>query len=439
VGKAAELREQALQKFIDARALAGDDGVVPPENQERFETTMSEGMALDKQYKEEAKREGLSVPALDERITEYTAAATGGPGIRFNRTVLHPDRPQSMGQQFVQSEAYKQLVNSRVLESDMGRFDTGRIEMAMTPWGMVRPGAAASDLISTIPSTGPAVDLVTPNYLPGILPLRQRELTVRDLFSQATMSGGDTLSYAAQVGFDSGAATFSQSSTVSDSAGLKPQSSISWERRTAVAEWIGTWMVVTRQALADAGVIQGIIDNQGRLMLQLEEEDQLLNGNGTPPNLSGILDQAIQTLDLTGEDNLDGIRTARRLVKTGLSRLEADWIVLNPTDSEEFDLLKDDNRLYRGGNPIGNFTFDQAIWHLTRVESEAMTEGTALVGARAGATVYQRQPITVLTTDSHSDFFVRNLIVVLFEERLAFPVWFPSAFVEVTLADWGGS
>jgi HK97 family phage major capsid protein len=196
-------------------------------------------------------------------------------------------------------------------------------------------------------------------------------------------------------------------------------------------------MVTTRQALSDAGVIRGLIDNQGRLMLQLEEEDQLLAGNGTAPNLSGILDQSIQTLDLTGEDNLDGIRTARRLVRTGLSRLQADWIVVNPEDSEEIDLLKDDNGLYRGGNPIGNFSFDQSIWRLARAESEAMTAGTALVGARAGATVYERQPITVLTADQHSDFFIRNLIVILFEERLAFPVWFPSAFVEVTLADWG--
>ncbi len=205
---------------------------------------------------------------------------------------------------------------------------------------------------------------------------------------------------------------------------------------TAVAEWIATWMVVTRQALADAGVIASIIDNQGRLMLQLEEEDQLLNGNGTSPNLSGLYDQTIQTLDLTGEDNLDGIRTARRLVKTGVSRLDAEWLVVNPEDSEEFDLLKDLNDNYRGGNPIGNFNFDQSIWRLRRVESEAVSAGSALVGSSAGATVLERQPITVLTADQHSDFFIRNLVVVLFEERLAFPVWFPSAFVDITLADW---
>jgi hypothetical protein len=430
VSKATELREQALQKFLDARALVGAEGDITAENMPAFEEHMAEAMRLDKEHEQEAKKENLSVGRLDERLSAYTAAATGGPGMRFNRTTLDPNRPMGLGDQFVQSAEYQSLVQSGALESDNRHFDTGRIVLTPRPL----PGAAASDLIQT-ETAGPGNALVTPLYLPGILPLRQRPLTVRDLFGQGNMSTGDQISYAQQTGFDNAAAAVAQATAVNN--GAKPQSSIAWQRATADAEWIATWMVATRQALADAGVIRGLIDNQGRLMLQLEEEDQLLNGNGTPPNLSGILDQAIQTLDLSGEDNLDGIRTARRLVSTGLSRLTADWIVLHPEDSEEFDLLKDENQSYRGGNPIGNFTFDQTIWRLTRVESEAMTAGTALVGARAGATVYERQPITVLTADQHSDFFIRNLIVILFEERLAFPVWFPSAFVEVTLADWG--
>jgi HK97 family phage major capsid protein len=107
-------------------------------------------------------------------------------------------------------------------------------------------------------------------------------------------------------------------------------------------------------------------------------------------------------------------------------------------DSEEFDLLKDLNGQYRGGNPIGNFTYDQPIWGLRRVESEAIEEGSALVGAfRPGATVLERQGVQILTADQHADFFIRNLIVVLAEERLGFAVYYPSAFVDVTIAAWG--
>jgi hypothetical protein len=61
-------------------------------------------------------------------------------------------------------------------------------------------------------------------------------------------------------------------------------------------------------------------------------------------------------------------------------------VILNPIDSEGFDLLKNDIGIYRGGNPIGNFTIEQPIWRLRRVESEAVDEGTAIVGAAAAAT-----------------------------------------------------
>ncbi len=72
------------------------------------------------------------------------------------------------------------------------------------------------------------------------------------------------------------------------------------------------------------------------------------------------------------------------------------------------------------------------------MESEAITAGTVLVGAFQAATVLERMPITVYTTDSHSDWFTRNIIAVLFEERLGFPIFYPAAFVKITLNLWAG-
>jgi hypothetical protein len=39
-------------------------------------------------------------------------------------------------------------------------------------------------------------------------------------------------------------------------------------------------------------------------------------------------------------------------------------------------------------------------------------------------------------TDSHSDFFIRNIFVLLAEERVALPVFRPAAFAKVALAAW---
>lgn len=432
-GNAVRLREQAYAKLLEAQSLVGSNDTVAAEDMDRFTGLMDEFTQLD-DAAGKAQAADDRVGSLRERLDYYSQKATGSP-LRMKETVLDPRRPMSLGQQFVASEAYQELKSSGALSSDRASFKSAPVIFGQ------RANAAATDIIHT-ESGGPAEDLVIPQYLPGILPLPQRELTIRDLFSAGTMNA-DVVSYAQQNAFDNAAAAVKQAVAADGSGasgGVKPQSSIGWTRLTSPAETIATWMATTRQALADAGQIAALIDNQGRLMLRLEEEDQLLNGNGTSPNLSGIYDQTIQTADATalGLDNLDVIRRARRLIKTGVSRATADAVVMHPNDSEQFDLLKDLNDNYRGGNPIGNFTFGQTIWGLRRVESEAVAEGSILVGSfKLGATVLERQPITVYTADQHSDFFVRNLIVVLFEERLGFPVYWPSAFVDVTLAAWG--
>lgn len=461
--KAEELREEASAKYkaahdiLEAQAEKLGDGKtaddiksddLSPEDLETFDNLMADGHRLREEHEAAAKDEGRwdgHRAAMDY----YHGKATGKPGGFPWQTQTRPqviERPKSLGEEFVGSEAYQQLVTGPILHNEQSKFRTEGVTVLNELYVKARNGdeeakaqlKAATDIIQT-ESGGPGNALIIPQYLAGILPLPQRPLTVRELFAQGQATS-DTVSYAAQSAFDDAAAAVAQATT--PSTGGKPQSSISWARRTSPVETIATWMAATRQQLMDAGQTQSLIDNQGRLMLQLEEEDQLLSGDGNSPNLEGILQNgSVQTLSVaSGGDNLNAIRTAKRLTMTGTARKSADAVVMHPYDSEQFDLLKDDNGMYRGGNPIGNFTFGQAIWGLPRVESEAISQGTVLVGAfRQGASVLERMPITVYTTDSHSDWFIRNLIAVLFEERLGFPIFFPTAFVSITLdqSDWG--
>lgn len=431
-----DLKEQAFAKFTEAQKLEGEDGTVAAEDEERYNALVAEAIELDRQAGAAAVTEG-SRTSLHERLSEYNERATGMPMV-FNRTSLDPRANMSLGQQFVASETYRRLVESGALNTRGASFRTDPV-VAFAPRGL-QMRAAASDVIHTGDggsSPGPAL------RLPGVYEYGRPPLGVRDLFVNDTL-GNDSVEYVAQTARDAAASplTVEQSSSATDAAGLKKQSSIAWQVQTAYAEIIATWFAITRKALGQSDTVRSFIDNQGRLILALEEEEQLINGNGTRPNLSGLLDQSARlTLDVasTVADNLDGIRRAKRLVKSGLSRLGANWLLVNPEDSEGFDLLKDDFGQYRGGNPIGGgFAEDQLpIWRLRRVESEGIAAGTAIVGARAAATVFQRRPLTVLTADQHSDFFVRNLVVILFEEELAFPVYFPTAICEITLQDWG--
>lgn len=431
--KSKELREQAAAKFKEANDYLEETGkedweALDEAQKTEFNVILKAAKDLDAEFTKSAEGEE-GVGTVQERMSFYHEKATGR---RIGFQPLEGYEPaKSFGQQFTDSDQYKNLVKSGVLASESSEFNSGPVQMK-----------AASDIISTVAGQGSgAAHLVMPEYGPWPLPLPAPPMAVRDLFSQSTI-GSDLLIYARQTRRDSGVGMVAQAAAaagVGAAGGVKPQSSIGFEPDQAAVGNIATWMAATRQSLQDTGVMMSMIDNQGRLMVDVFVDDALMNANGVGLNIKGILAHDIQDLNLAASnaDNLDGIRTARRLVRTGFARANADAIVLNPVDSEMFDLLKDNDNNYRGGNPIGNFEFNQTIWRLRRVESEAIPEGKALVGAfKFGATVLQRTPLQVFTTDSHADFFIRNLIVILFEERLAFPVWWPDAFVEVNLTDW---
>lgn len=439
MSSAIAFREEALQRLTEARELTDPaTGLPTAENVVAYNAKMAEFAAADEKRQLAETTDG-NVSTAREAWGYYTGKLTGEP-MQFASTQIDAKSSKSAGQQFVESAEYKELIGSGRLQTPGSKFETGAVAVAPR-LGQFK--AAATDIVHT-ESGG---SHIIPAYrLPGVLELAQAPLVMRSVLTVSDMPQGDTIEYAAQIGFDNAAAAVAQATTPdTDTAagGLKPQSSIRYEERTAQARWIATWMAVTRQTLSDLNVMASLIDNQGRLMVAIEEDRQILLGSGVAPNLTGILDDGntgLQTLDLTALGdlaNLDGVRTARRMVKTGVSRMSPTFIVVNPVDSEEFDLLKDAELRYRAGDPFAAGGPDSPpIWKLPRVESEGITEGTALVGSRAGATIYEREPLTIETATQHADFFVRNLVVVLFEERIALPIWFPTAFVEITFSEW---
>jgi HK97 family phage major capsid protein len=425
MSQALELRNQAAAKFKDAADfLEGKDAEkLSVEDETRFAAIFAEAKTLDEKAMKAATADDR-IGTLKERLEFYHGKARPGTPLPWGSGVfVVPGQQKSIGQQFVDSESYKELRESGALSSDNARFKTAPVKAE---------AKAATDVIgSTGAGTGGA--LVIPQYLPGVLPLPQRPLAIRDLFSQATTEG-DTLSYAAQSAFDTAAAPVAQATSLA--TGLKPQSSIGWQRRTEPIESIATWMAATRRQLADAGQTKSLIDNQLDLMLKIAEEDQLVNGNGTSPNLRGILNRVgVQVLDLSLAaaakfQNFDAIRDAIRLIQTGAARAVADGVVVNPTDAAIMDEQKDTQSRYVGNGPFN--TGPAVLWNRPRVESEAIAAGTALVGAfKVGGTVFQREPVQIFASDSHSDFFIRNLVAVLAEERLGFAVYFPAAFCKV--------
>lgn len=213
--------------------------------------------------------------------------------------------------------------------------------------------------------------------------------------------------------------------------GYKPEGAWAFKVVQANVKTIAEWVPITKRALADVGQLEGLINDELQLDLAEVEEQQVLNGDGTGENFTGITHTSGIQTQAFATDIFTSVRKAITKLRT-VGRVNPSAIVLNPADSETVDLTKDGQQRYYYGGPVA--LGPKTLWGLPIVESEFQAAGTGTVGDFAKAVCWDREQSTVTMTDSHADFFVRNLVAILAEERMAFGVTRPLAFCVVTLA-----
>jgi HK97 family phage major capsid protein len=201
---------------------------------------------------------------------------------------------------------------------------------------------------------------------------------------------------------------------------------MTWQLITETVKTLAHFVAASNRAMADAAQLRTYIDNFLRYGLDEELEDQILTGSGSGQNFTGILNVSGTTAQAFSTNILTTTRKARTKVRvTGRAKPTA-W-VMHPNDWEAFDLLQDNEARYYYGGPM--MPGQPTLWGLPVVESEGMTEGTCVVADWKLAVLWQRMQAMISMTNSHADFFVRNLIAILAELRAAFGVIRPAAFV----------
>ncbi len=338
---------------------------------------------------------------------------------------------KTLGARFTEDEAFRGWLksaapNGRIPDSSKG------IHSPAVAFGM-------KDLVTGLSPTS-AGALVSNDWRGLLDGLSQfaRPLTIVDLITRGT-TNGDTVEYARVTGFTNNAApvpealtelAIGESGTDAVEAGLKPKSGLALEKVTAVVKTIAHWLPATKRSLSDAAQIRTLIDEFLRYGLEEELEDQVLTGDDTDENFEGILEVSGIQGQAWDTDLLTTTRKARTLVRT-VGRARPTAFVFNPVDNERIDLLKNNNGDFYFGGPTSNPS--APLWGLPRVESEAMPEGTGMVADWRMAVLWDREEAAIQVSDSHADFFVRNLVAILAEMRAAFGVIRPKAFVEIDL------
>jgi HK97 family phage major capsid protein len=290
-----------------------------------------------------------------------------------------------------------------------------------------RAGSARMELKTAIVNaTGQNQPLVQADRLAGIITNPNRVFTIRDLIPVGRTSS-NLIEYTKENVFTNNAG--GQYASPAFENVTKPESGITFTLENEAVRTLAHWIPVSKQVLDDSPMLQSFIE--GRLIygLKLEEEDQLLNGNGTGSNLSGILlsgNNVAYNRAQTGDTEIDALR--RAITQAALSEYMADTIVINTADWEAIELTKATDGQYVWTNPaLGNAP---QLWGKRVVATNSLAQGTFIVGAFAmGAQIWDRMQASVMVSLENSDNFVKNMATILAEERLCLTVYRPSAFV----------
>lgn len=353
-------------------------------------------------------------PATPMRHPEATERQAGG-----ERKLLLP------GEAFVLLQEYKALLQSGVLGNPTlrlpefgAKLDYSLLQLKTLVVGNSVSGAGA---------------FILNDYQPGYVPLLQRPRTFLDLITRVRTSS-DTIDWVKETTFTNNAAAVAEATATTGTSGTKPESAINYERVTMPVETLAHWIPITTRALSDAPQMQDIIN--GRLMtgLELTLESQIISGDGTSPNLSGLTDQGIQSQAWTTDALQSVLKAQTKVEVTGL--VMATDVAMHPTEWETVRLLRENAATatlgaYLMGPPsqVGAAT----IFGLPVTKSLGIPDGTIIVGAFTPQThaLFDREQAFV-RTGYIDDQFIRNMLTILAELRAAFAVFMPNAFCSIT-------
>lgn len=265
---------------------------------------------------------------------------------------------------------------------------------------------------------------VAPDRRPGIVGGAFQPLSMETLFAHVPTTS-NAIEFTKENVFTNNAAEAAEGAA-------KAESALTWTLVNMPISTVAHWIKISRQLAADNAALAAYVDTRMRYGVNRKVETQLVSGDGTAPNISGILDSGNYTAH--GYANADLGSTLKKLVliRKIIGDLEAagympDAIVLNPADwaTIEIDLMTTaaGQTLYSVGDGGQARLFGRRV-----VPAVGMTADNVAVGdfAQAG-TIYDREGVIVEMSDSDSDNFTKNLITIRAERRLALATERPAA------------
>lgn len=270
---------------------------------------------------------------------------------------------------------------------------------------------------------------VPPTVVPGIDVKPYEQVHMRNLLPVGT-TNSNVVRYVRDNGGEGGPAMVAE-------GGTKPQIDRDLQIYDANVRKMATYFRVPEEMIDDIPYLQSFLSQIGLEEVMAVEDAQVLYGDGTGQNLSGLFTNATAfaagTSVVAAPNNFDVLLAARKQAR--VAKYNPSIALVSPIDFFDMVEKKDttNNYLFHGG---GN-GLDLAGVLTTRtglriIEHTAVTAGDFLVFDPSKAAIFDRTGTTVRFYDQDQDNAIKNLITIVIEKRLALPIYQPAAFIKGT-------
>ena len=372
---------------------------------EKYEGQMNESKSVAREARDEVKGLAEKHAELVEQSESLQAKFQ-----EFEQTALTGmkgggERRQSWGEKFIDSDAFKGFID--------GSSDRARIEVKNTILG---EGGSPQD---------PENVIVPEDRLPGIVPGAFRQLSILDFFPMGATSSNQ-IQYTRENTWTNNAAERAEGTQ-------KAESALTFELVDDPVRTIAHFIKLSKQVLDDAPALQSYVDRRLRHGLRNRLERQILRGDGTSPNISGLSASGRHTAFTpeSGDNQFDSISKAKYAVLG--ADYSANAIFLNPADWGAIERLKrgstDDDYLAGDGAMLSYIQngMTPVVWGLPVVASNNVEEGKFYVLDSMATQLFMRQGATVEMFEQDEDNAQHNLVTVRAELRAALATFTPAA------------
>jgi HK97 family phage major capsid protein len=224
--------------------------------------------------------------------------------------------------------------------------------------------------------------------------------------------------------------TFTNAAKETDEAAEYAEGALKLEEAESPVRKIAVWLPITDEQIEDVAQVQGYVNRRLPFMVRQRLDGQIVTGDGEAPNLEGFAEAAGQTQAKSEDSAPDAIfKAATKVEVTG--RAMPGPVLIHPNDWQEIRLETTEDGIYLWGSPsqVG----PETIFGHSIVKSDALTEGTAIIGDFAGySELAYRRGLELKVSDSHSDFFIKGKQAIRADVRVALVIYRPNAFCKVT-------